>query len=187
MPKIGDKGKDGAGDSSIVISHGAGVKQYVQLVGRGVISVRASDGKFLWGYNPIANGVANIPTPIVQDDYVFCSTGYGTGAALLQLSKDGDGVKAEEKYFLEPSKLQNHHGGMVLLNGYVYCGHSHNEGYPICVELESGKVVWGGKNDEVTKILPVKNSAGVLYADGNLIFRYQNGDVALIEATPKNT
>jgi outer membrane protein assembly factor BamB len=177
MPKIGDKGKDGAGYSSIVISNGAGVKQYVQLVGRGVISVRASDGKFLWGYNPVANGVANIPTPLIKDDYVFCSTGYGTGSALLQLSKEGDGVKAEEKYFLDAKTLQNHHGGMVLLDGHVYCGHAHNEGFPICVELESGKVVWGGKRGAG------KGSAGVTYADGNFIFRYQSGDVALVGAT----
>ena len=32
---LGHGGADGAGYSSIVISHGAGVKQYVQLVGRG--------------------------------------------------------------------------------------------------------------------------------------------------------
>ena len=43
MPSIGPLGKNGAGYSSIVISHGAGVKQYVQLVGRGVIGVRAAD------------------------------------------------------------------------------------------------------------------------------------------------
>jgi hypothetical protein len=40
-------GKDGAGYSSIVVSNGGGVKQYVQLVGRGMIGVRASDGQFL--------------------------------------------------------------------------------------------------------------------------------------------
>lgn len=76
---LGSKGKDGAGYSSVVISHGGGVKQYVQLTGRGVISVAADDGRFLWSYNRIANGTANIPTPIVTGDYVFCSTGYGEG------------------------------------------------------------------------------------------------------------
>ena len=87
MTSVSGRGKDGAGYSSIVISEGAGVKQYVQLVGRGVIGVRASDGKFLWAYNPVANDVANIPTPIVSGDYVFTSSGYGTGSALLKLEK----------------------------------------------------------------------------------------------------
>ena len=45
------------------------------------LACEPSDGKFLWGYNDVANGTANIPTPIVSGDYVFCSTGYGTGAA----------------------------------------------------------------------------------------------------------
>jgi glucose dehydrogenase len=177
--EVGPKGKDGAGYSGIVISNAAGVKQYVQLVGRGVIGVRASDGKYLWGYNGVANGTANIPTPIVSGDYVFCSTGYRTGSALLNLSKDGDGVKADEEYFLDGKKLQNHHGGMVLKDGYVYCGHQHNEGFPICVEMATGKTMWGGEARGAGS-----GSAAVTYADGNLIFRYQSGEVALIEASP---
>jgi outer membrane protein assembly factor BamB len=176
---IGPKGKDGAGYSGIVISNGGGVKQYVQLVGRGVIGVRASDGKYLWSYNGVANKTANIPTPVVSGDYIFCSTGYQTGSALLKLSKDGDGVSAEEQYFLDATKLQNHHGGMVLRDGYIYCGHKHNNGLPICVELATGKVVWGGEERG-----PGTGSAAVTYADGNLIFRYQSGEVALIEASP---
>lgn len=177
--EIGSKGKDGAGYSGIVISSGAGVKQYVQLIGRGVIGVRASDGKYLWGYNGVANGTANIPTPIVSGDFVFCSTGYRTGSALLKLTKDGDGVKAKEEYFLDGNKLQNHHGGMVLKDGYIYCGHQHNQGFPICVEMATGKTVWGGEGRG-----PGSGSAAVTYADGNLIFRYQSGEVALIEASP---
>jgi outer membrane protein assembly factor BamB len=98
---VGTRGKDGAGYTGVVISNGGGVKQYLTLVGRGLVSVRASDGKTLWTYNAVANGTANIPTPLVWDDYVFTSSGYGTGAALLQLKKDGDGVTAEEKYFLQ--------------------------------------------------------------------------------------
>jgi outer membrane protein assembly factor BamB len=100
VPKFGEQGGNGAAYSSIVVSHGAGMKQYVQLIGRGVIGVQATDGKFQWGYNRVANGTANVPTPIISGDYVFCSTGYGAGAALLQLARSGDGVSAEEVYFL---------------------------------------------------------------------------------------
>src|SRR4030095_4507559 len=42
---LGPNGKDGAGYASVVVSQGAGVKQYVQLLGRGLVGVRASDGK----------------------------------------------------------------------------------------------------------------------------------------------
>lgn len=180
---VGNRGKDGAGYSSIVVSQAAGVKQYVQLVGRGVIGVAADDGRVLWTYNRIANDTANIPTPIADGDYVFCSSGYNTGAALLRLSKDGQvaraGVKAEEVYFLEPKVMQNHHGGMVLLNGYIYCGNGHNRGDPLCLEMRTGKVVWKPGHG------PGEASAAIAYADGNLYYRYQDGTMALIQASPK--
>ena len=66
--------RQGAAYSSIVVSEGAGVKQYVQLVGQGVIGVRAKDGQFLWGYEEASNPTANISTPVVSGDYVFTST-----------------------------------------------------------------------------------------------------------------
>src|SRR5690606_892663 len=77
IPGGGDSGRDGAGYSSIVVSEAAGVRQYVQLMGRGCVGVAADDGRFLWKYNRVANQTANIPTPIISGDYVFCSSGYG--------------------------------------------------------------------------------------------------------------
>jgi outer membrane protein assembly factor BamB len=179
IPDLGPGGKDGAGYSSIVVSNGAGVKQYVQLMGRGVVGVRASDGKYLWGYNRVANGVANVSTPIVRGNLVFASTGYRTGSVLLELEKSGNGVEARERYFLDAKTLQNHHGGLVLVGDHIYAGHGHNKGFPICVELESGKVAWGGDIRNAGT-----DSATVLYADGRIYFRYQNGVVLLVEASP---
>lgn len=185
VPDQGEKGSPGAGYASMVIGHGAGVKQYVQLIGRGLIGVRASDGKLLWRYNHIANNVADIPTAIVKDDYVFGSTGYGDGGSgLVKLSKDGDGVKAEEVYYLAANQLQNHHGGMVLVGDYLYFGNGHNNGFPVCVEFLTGKIKWGGKLRGVGK-----ESACITYVDGHIIYRYQqpgeDGDsIALVEATP---
>jgi outer membrane protein assembly factor BamB len=179
IPDLGPAGKDGAGYSSIVVSNAAGVKQYVQLLGRGLVGVRASDGQYLWGYNRIANDVANISTPIVRANWVFASTGYQTGAALLELQKSADGLAAREIYFLDPKTLQNHHGGLVLVGNHVYAGHGHNKGFPICVDFVTGRVAWGGD---------IRNagtgSAAVMYADGRLYFRYENGAVVLVAANP---
>jgi outer membrane protein assembly factor BamB len=177
---IGKKGKDGAAYSSVVIGQGGGVRQYIQLVGRGLISVDADSGKVLWTYNRVANGTANIPTPIVHDDYVFCSSGYQTGAALLKLNRAAaGGVDVEEVYFLDSKDMQNHHGGMILLDGHIYCGHGHNLGLPLCIDMLSGKDDWRPGRG------PGEGSAAISYADGRLYFRYQNGVMALIEATPK--
>jgi len=177
---LGPKGKEGAAYSSIVISNGGGVKQYVQLVGKGLVGVRASDGKLLWNYNRVANDVANIPTPVVKGDLVFTSTGYQTGAALVRLAAASGGVSATEVYFLDGKVFQNHHGGMVLVGDHIYAGHGHNRGNPIAIELATGKVVWGGAEQKNAGT----GSAAVAYADGSLYFRYQNGTMMLIEASP---
>jgi outer membrane protein assembly factor BamB len=179
IPSFGSKGADGAGYSSIVISNGAGVKQYVQLMGRGVVGVRASDGVFLWGNNAVANDIANISTPVVKDNYVFASTSYDTGSVLLELAAGGkSGVTATQRYFLDPGKFQSHHGGVVLLGNYLYGGHGQSRGFPVCIELASGKLMWPEVRGAGT------GSASVVAADGRLYFRYQNGIVALVEATP---
>jgi outer membrane protein assembly factor BamB len=175
---LGDKGKDTPGYASAVVSTAAGVRQYVQLIGRGVIGVEAETGRLLWSYNKIANDVANIPTPLVSGDQVFVSTGYQTGAALLQLSGGKQGVAATEKYFLPHGTFQNHHGNMVLDKGVVYAGHGHNRGNPIAIQMDSGKVLWGPADNAG------KNSAAVAWADGRLYMRYQNGVMILVEATP---
>lgn len=175
----GGAGKDGAGYSSIVTSESLGIPQYVQLTGRGLIGIDAKTGKQLWTYNRVANGVANIPTPIVDGNFVFASTSYKTGAALVELKRDGDKIIAEEKYFLEGQTFNNHHGGMILHEGHIYAGHQQNEGFPTCVKMQSGDIVWGGRLRG-----PGSGSAAILFIDGHLIFRYQNGIVALIEATP---
>ena len=180
MGSFQSRGPDGAGYSSVVISNGGGVKQYIQLTGRGLISVRASDGWFMWGYGRVANNTANISTPIVSGDRVFASTGYGTGAALLEIRRQGDRTTASEVYFLDPGTFQNHHGNMVLVDGNIYAGHGNSRGIPIAIELASGKVLWGGNIRNAGQ-----GSAAVSYADGHLYFRYENGVMMLIEATPQ--
>lgn len=171
----------GAGYASIVTAKVGKVKQYLSLMGPelGLISVDANTGKFLWNYKRVANGTANIPTPIVKDDYIFTSTGYGVGAALLQMVPKDDSVEIKEIYFLPGNKLQNHHGGMVMLGDYIYGGHGHNQGFPFCLEWKTGKFAWEPQRG------PGGGSAAVLYADGNLYFRYESGTMALVEASPK--
>jgi outer membrane protein assembly factor BamB len=78
----------------------------------------------------------------------------------------------------------NHHGGMVLVNGHVYFGHAQNQGQPVCVEFKTGKIAWGPE-DSPAGANQRAGSAGVLYADDRLYFRYQSGVMVLMEANPK--
>ena len=180
IPELGENGSDGAGYSSAVVSEGAGVRQYIQFLGRGLVGVEAETGRFLWGYNRLANDVANVTTPVATGDYIFAANGFGTGSVLLRLvAEDDGGVHAEEIYHLPPRVVQNQHGGLILHDGYVYTGTGHGRGRPVCVELSTGEVAWG----------PVRGSgdttAAIAYADDRLYFRYADGRVVLVEATPE--
>jgi outer membrane protein assembly factor BamB len=179
------KSAGGAGGYSSATKMTVGkTEMYVTLLGQrgGVVGVDASTGKLLWNYTKIMNGTANIPTPVVKDDLVWCSTGYGDGgSALLKIKEDAGSFTAEELKYYNNKELQNHHGGMVLVGDHVFLGHAHNNGYPACVELKTGKIVWKqGKG-----AAGGQGSGSVVYADGMLYFRYQNGKMALVKANPE--
>ena len=172
------------GYSSPVKATVDGVPMYINLLGKsgGVVGVHADSGKLLWQYKHVMNGTANIPTVVVKDNFVFCSTGYGDGgAALIKLTKSGDVFAVDELKYHPAKTLQNHHGGMVLVGDYVYLGRGHGRGLPTCVDFKTGNVVWA--EDEAAG--KGNGSGCVTYADGMLYFRYENGVMALVKASPK--
>jgi outer membrane protein assembly factor BamB len=168
---------DGAAYSSIVVSEANGIRQYVQLLPSGVVGVSARDGKLLWKYDRLGKNTANIPTPIIQGDHVFCTAGYGKGGALLTVRAAGESFKAEEDYYIP--QLKNKHGGVVLVGDYVF-GDQDDRGKPQCAEWKTGKILWSK-----TERTRGQGSAAVTYADGSLYIRYNNGYVALVEANPE--
>jgi hypothetical protein len=112
----------------------------VQLTAKALVGVAASDGKVLWRYDKPANGMGlNCTTPIYLDGHVFATSAYGAGGGLVKLTREGkDGVKADEVYFNR--KMQNHHGGTIVVDGYLYGAHGGNEGgYLTCLEFKRAK------------------------------------------------
>jgi outer membrane protein assembly factor BamB len=180
MPKLSGKGPPLASYSSLVISEAAGVRQYVSLIGPGIVSVDAKTGKFLWGHDKIAIQHSNIPTPLVAGDYIWGSNGYGGGTTCLKIVPDKDGptgLKVEEQYYLKPEVCANQCGQSVIIGDYVYTGHGQYAGEPMCLEWKTGKIMWKAKQ-------PGRGVAGLITADGMLYFRAENGEVSLIEANP---
>jgi outer membrane protein assembly factor BamB len=159
-----------------------GQRQYVQLTGRTLVGVAASDGKFLWRYDRAANthGI-NCSTPIYQDGMVFAASAYGAGGGLVKLSKDANGgVKAEEVWFSK--KMQNHHGGMIILDGCLYGANGGNEGGAlVCLDFKTGNVLWD-ERDDAERRAP---KGSVALADGRLYYRTEKGPMLLIEPSSK--
>ncbi len=161
---------DAAGYASPVIADVLGVRTVMTLTSAAGVGVRASDGKLMWRYPRVANGTANITTPIFFDNKVFYTSNYDTGGALLGLSLQGGEVKAQEVYFTR--EMQNHHGGVVLVNGYLY-GFSNS--ILTCLEFATGKVTW--RHRSVGK-------GSLTYANGDLYLVGEDNVVGLAEASP---
>ncbi|MCX7824443.1 MAG: PQQ-binding-like beta-propeller repeat protein [Verrucomicrobiae bacterium] len=177
IPALGERGNDGASYASAIIAECGGMRQYVQVVGRGIIGVAADTGWFLWGWNRLANNIASITSPVARGDLVFTANSYNTGSALLRPARDGEAWRVEELAVLPARTFENHHGGLVLVGDCVYGGSGLNKGDPTCIEFATGKVLWKTK-------APAPGSACVLYADGHIIFRYDRGLMLLAEASP---
>jgi outer membrane protein assembly factor BamB len=132
--------------------------------------VRASDGKLMWKHRGAANNTANIATPIFFDNKVFYSSAYGAGAALLGLRAENGEVRAQEIY--STRDMQNHHGGVVLVNGYLY---GFNNSILTCLEFASGRMMW--RHRSVGK-------GSLTAANGHLYIVGEDHVVGLAEASP---
>jgi outer membrane protein assembly factor BamB len=164
-------GGDQAAYASPILVEIDGVRQYVQFLQKGLVGIDAETGKFLWRYEKTAQGSpANIPTPVAQDGYVYSASGRG-GAALVKLTANQGDVKAEEAY--SSPKLPTAIGGSVVIGDYLYG--STGQGL-ICADFLTGEIKWQDRSI---------GASSLCYADGSLYLHGENGDVALVEATPE--
>ncbi len=161
---------DEAGYASSVVADVQGVRTVMTLTSEAGVGVRASDGKLMWKHRSVANDTANTTTPIFFDNKVFYTSDYGTGGALLDLHAENGEIRAREIYFTR--EMQNHHGGVVLVNGYLY---GYNNAILTCLDFATGKMAW--RHRAVGK-------GAVSYADGHLYIVGEDQVVGLVEANP---
>jgi outer membrane protein assembly factor BamB len=162
---------DEAGYSSPIVADVQGVRTVMTLTSSAGVGVRASDGKLMWRNRSPANGTANATTPVFSNNTVFYTSSYGTGGALMSLMAQNGEVHAQEVYFTRD--MQNHHGGVVLVNGYLY---GFNNAILTCLDFATGKLMWRDRS---------VGKGSLAYADGNLYLFSENNVVGLAEANPK--
>ena len=159
---------DQAAYASAIIVDFQGIKQYVQILQKGLVGVEAKTGKLLWRYGRTAQGSpAVIPTPIAEHGFIY-SAAARSGGGLVKLKVQQDAVEAEQVYF--SPKLPTSIGGAVNVKGFLY---GTTGKALLCAEFETGKVQWAE---------PALGAASLCYADGRLYLHGENGDVALVEA-----
>ena len=169
---------DDAGYSSAIIVEVGGIRQYVQQSGKGVAGIAAKDGKLLWKFNNAAYRTAVIPTPVLADNLVYVTNGYNGGCMGIRLAKEGEGVKADTVY--TNRIITNQHGGVVLINGYIY-GHNEASGSAwVCQNVKTGEIAWSQKTQDAGI------GKGSIFGIGNrlICFDMATGICAVVEASP---
>lgn len=164
-------GEATASYASAIVMEVGGVRQYVQYLSNGLTGVDAKTGKLLWRYDKSVDKMYKVhaATPVAFDNLIYSSAAAGGGVARIKATADS--YQAELVY--NERKVPNALGGAVKVGDYLY---GTTNAQLMCLEYATGRVVWENRS---------LGAASVAYADGNLYVHGENGDVALVEATPK--
>ena len=173
-------GSNGPSYSSPVVATFGGQDTVLAFMGDALLSIRPTDGKVMDSFKWATQFGGNIATPIVVDEYVFISSSYVMGCALLRAEKVGDEVKLVKVYERRRNGFENHHATSVYKDKHLFGIHgSQGSGGLKCLEFSTGKEVpdWDGRETQ---------QASLILAGDYLILQIaKTGDVWLIEANPK--
>ena len=164
--------------SPILIQKGPN-RLLVNMIQKSVICVSADTGRLIWKFPYEISYDTGIITPVYHNGCIFitsvCEGRFTRGAVMLSLSADGTSVSTKWTGQL----LDCHHGGVVLVDGYLYG--SNFDGIPagnwVCLDWNTGHVMYEAKWNG--------NKGAIIYADGMLYCYDENtGGVALVKASP---
>ena len=96
----------------------------------------------------------------------------------IQLSKEGEGIKAETVY--SNRDISNQHGGVILINGYIYGQSERPTDSWVCQNLKTGEIVWSQKYQDVG----VGKGSILRVNDRFILLDMQKGLSAVVDASP---
>jgi len=146
-------------------------KLLVTMTANNILGIDAETGELLWSHLQTNKWSVHANTPIYYDGAVYCVSGYGKGGVKLKLNEDGSSITKE--WF--NSSLDNRMGGVVLIDGYIYGSGDQNRKW-FCIDWKTGEDKYAAS--DIAKGV-------VIAADGKLICYSERGELALVEANPK--
>jgi len=149
-------------------------RQIVTILSQSIVGIDPVRGKTLWQQVYSGRNI-NPNSPLYADGYLFVTSGYDDECIKLQLSDDGKKVDVKWR----DKTLDTHHGGVVLVDGYLYGSNwlNNSKGQWVCLDWETGKLqyetAWEG------------NKGSIITTDGMLYCYGEDGIVALVKPDPK--
>jgi outer membrane protein assembly factor BamB len=149
-----------------------GVPQYLIVSSKRLVGLSLDRREVLWEFPWSTDHDANAAQPIViGDQRVFYSSGYGTGAVVIELTKDGDKFAVREIW--RNIRMKNRQSSSVLHDGFIY---GLDEGILACLDAATGALKWKGGR---------YGHGQVLLAGDHLVVITEEGELVLVDATPE--
>jgi len=167
---------DGMTHATPVVAVIQGVRQVIFRTQKGLVALNVLNGEELWRHDHPFRTAAGA-SPVVDGDIVYCSSGYGTGAAALKVRKQGRRFETEVLW-RKPNQLMNHWSTPVAKNGFIYglFGHAAYGKAPLaCVDLATGEEKWSQ---------PGFGPGGLILAGDQLLVLADDGELVRVKATP---
>ncbi len=163
---------DATGYATPALAEYKGKRLLFTMTAQAAICVDADSGRLYWRFPHKTEYDVNATSPIFHDGRLFITSGYRTGSRMLRVLVDGEEVGVEEAW--QNADLDNHHGGVVLLDGHVYGSDSRRAW--ICIDWKDGRTVYSERG---------VGKGSLTYADGMLYTLGENGQMGLVPATPE--
>jgi outer membrane protein assembly factor BamB len=168
--------------SPILINY-AGKKMIVNVSLGHVFGVNASNGEILWKVSHKQSSDPDLrrfdlikcTTPLYKDGMVYVTGGYDTGGMMIKIGADGKSANVS----WTDSILDNHHGGVVLVKGYIYGSNwlNNSNGNWCCIDWNTGKAMYQEH---------WKCKGSIIAADGMLyVYDERSGYVGLVKPNPQ--
>lgn len=149
----------------------AGKRQILVETSNRVVGLAVEDGALLWETGWNTDMGINCSQPIIVDaNRLFLSSGYGKGAALVEVTSSGEGMTAHKVW--ENGSMKNKFNSSVVYEGNLY---GLDEGILTCVDVKTGERRWKGGR---------YGYGQVILASGHLIVITDAGELVLVKATP---
>ena len=167
-------GDNPAGYSSPVATTVGSARIILALTGTALLAI-GTDGRVHDRYEWKTEFNGNIATPLIVADYVFISSAYGMGSAVIRLEPREDQVKLVPVYVRRGRAFQNHHSTCVYKARHIFGFDGMNSARLKCVSFDTGKAKEDWDASGVEK-------GTLILAGDHLIIQTQRGDLCLVEA-----
>jgi outer membrane protein assembly factor BamB len=149
-----------------------GVSQYLVVTAERLVGLSLDHRAVLWEFPWSTDHDASAAQPIVVgDNRVFYSSGYGTGAVVVELTKEADKFGVREVW--RNIRMKNRQSSSVLHKGFIY---GLDEGILACVDVATGELKWKGGR---------YRHGQLLLAGDHLVIVTEDGELVLVAASPE--